>query len=71
MAHSVENSQLYLGEKYLITTVCFLHRVLQNQMIRDTYTPEAIQALKRIKYVCLTVLLLTSVESLSLETIFN
>ena len=40
-------------------------------MIRDTYTPEAIQALKRIKYVCLTVLLLTSVESLSLETIFN
>ena len=56
MAHSVENWQLYLGEKYLITTVCFLHRVPQNQMIRDTYTPEAIQALKRIKYVCLTVL---------------
>ena len=30
-----------------------LLRVLQNQMIRDTYTPEATEALKRIKYVTL------------------
>lgn len=29
--------------------MCLKVRVLQNQMIRDTYTPEAIQALKRIK----------------------
>lgn len=29
--------------------MCLKVRVLQNQMIRDTYTPEAIEALKRIK----------------------
>jgi len=29
--------------------MCLKIRVLQNQMIRDTYTPEAIEALKRIK----------------------
>lgn len=33
----------------------FLPRVLQNQMIRDTYTPESTEALKRIKYVTLLV----------------
>lgn len=31
--------------------MCLKVRVLQNQMIRDTYTPEAIEALKKIKYV--------------------
>ena len=33
----------------------FLPRVLQNQMIRDTYTPESTEALKRIKYVTLLI----------------
>ena len=31
--------------------MCLKVRVLQNQMIRDTYTPEATGALKTIKYV--------------------
>ena len=34
--------------------MCLKVRVLQNQMIRDTYTPEATEALKRIKYVNVT-----------------
>jgi len=35
--------------------MCLKVRVLQNQMIRDTYTPEATEALKRVKYVTLLV----------------
>ena len=31
--------------------MCLKVRVLQNQMIKDTYTPEAVAALKRIKCV--------------------